>query len=133
MGEIKGKMVSIPTLISMLRDDIVKFAYEKKDGSERIAYGTRNPKIIAAVIGTVAAKSGTDRKPKEGVVVYFDMEKETFRSFVEERFLGVIEEHATYTPTTVSENKILMFEEFTSINEALDCCYGDDCEEEEEE
>ena len=30
MEEVKGKMVSIPTLISMLREDIVKFAYEKK-------------------------------------------------------------------------------------------------------
>ena len=130
MEEVKGKMVSIPTLITMLRNDIVKFVFEKKDGSERIAFGTRNPKIIYAVIGTVAAKSGTDRKHKEGVVVYFDMEKETFRSFVEERFLGVIEEHAIWTPKTVLEDKILMFEEFTSINEALDCYYEDDCEEE---
>ena len=59
MEEVKGKMVSIPTLITMLRNDIVKFVFEKKDGSERIAFGTRNPKIISAVIGTVAAKSGT--------------------------------------------------------------------------
>jgi len=130
--EETGRMVSISSFITMLRDDIVKFVFEKKDGSTRIAFGTRNPKIIAAIIGTVDAKSGTKRPPREGFVTYFDMEKESFRCFAEERFMGVIEEHAIYTPASVSENRVLGFEEFSLISEALDCCYDEeDCDEEE--
>ena len=133
----KPRMVPIPTFITMLRSDVVLFQYEKTDGSLRIAYGTRNPKIISTITGVTVAgvdytKSDKKKKIPEDSVVYFDMEKEQFRSFKEYKFLGVIDEHAVYTPT-VSENRFLMFEEFTSINEALDYCYGDDCEEEEEE
>ena len=136
INESEARMVTISNLIEMLRSDIVKFEFEKKDGSVRVAYGTRNPKIIAAVIGTVDAKEGTKKPAKVGFVTYFDMEKGSFRCFAEERFLGVDEEHATYTPPTVSENKILDFTTFTMINESLDGYYDDEeecenCEEEE--
>ena len=42
---IKPKMVPISTFIEMLRADIVSFKFEKKDGSIRVAYGTRNRDI----------------------------------------------------------------------------------------
>jgi len=128
----KTKMVSIPTFITMLRSDIVLFKFEKKDGSTRVAYGTRNPKIIAGIIGTSTATTSIKRPPREGFVTYFDMEKESFRCFSEERFLGVVDEHADFTPKPVSENGVLGFEEFSLISEALDCCYDEeDCDEEE--
>lgn len=117
---VKGKMVSISSFITMLRSDIVKFQFEKKDGSLRIAYGTRNPKIIAAIIGTSAATSGTKRPPRIGFVTYFDMEKESFRCFAEERFLGVLEEHADYEPKRLAENEVVDFSTFTMINESLE-------------
>ena len=114
----------------MLRSDVVLFQFEKKDGSIRVAYGTRNRDIIASIIGTTSASSGTKKPPREGFITYFDMEKESFRCFAEERFLGVVDEHAKFTPTRISESKFLDFSTYTSIEEALDCYYEDDCEEE---
>lgn len=125
------RKVPMATFISMLRSDIVKFKFEKKDGTIRIAFGTRNPKIISAVIGTTAAHDGTKKPPRVGFVTYFDLDKKTFRCFAEERFLGVMEEHAHYEPETVVEHNIVDFSTFTMINEMLDCdC---ECEDDEEE
>lgn len=133
-SEATVKEVSISSFIMMLRSDIVKFKFIKKDGSERIAYGTRNPKIIAAVIGTTAAHDGIEKKKKpEYIIVYFDMEKGCFRSFNESRFVGVIEEHAKYEPAAVSENAFVNFDTFSMITEMLDCEWCEDDEEAEEE
>lgn len=128
---VKPKMVPISTFIEMLRADIVSFKFEKKDGSIRVAYGTRNRDIIARVLGPSTSSSGTKRPAREGFVTYFDIEKMSFRCFAEERFLGVIDEHAKFTPTHVSESKFADFSTFTYINEALDCDWSDDYEEEE--
>lgn len=124
----RTKMVSIPTFITMLRSDIVLFKFEKKDGSIRVAYGTRNPKIIAGIIGTSAATTGAKRPPREGFVTYFDMEKESFRCFSEERFLGIVDEHADFTPKPVSERRFINFSLFTNINESLNSYFEEDDE-----
>lgn len=124
-------MVDMSTFVNMLRSDVVEFQFEKKDGTIRTAYGTRNPKIIADKIGaststTIKGKSSD----KPGLVTYFDMEKVQFRCFAEERFLGVIDEHAgSMFESNSSTNNILNFEMYTYINESLNSC---DYEEDEE-
>ena len=69
----------------MLREGIVDFEFIKKDGSVRSAKGT----LVAEHLPAPKADSdGTSRKPSENVMVYFDMEKKSFRSFVKESFVG---------------------------------------------
>lgn len=122
------RMVDISTLVSMLRADIVEFQFEKKDGTIRTAYGTRNPKIIADKIGASTSstiKGKSSERP--GFITYFDMEKVQFRCFAEERFLGVIDEHSRMFEGNTYSNNILNFETYTYINESLNSY----CEEEE--
>ena len=69
----------------MLREGIVEFEFIKKDGSVRSAKGT----LVAEHLPAPKADSdGTSRKPNENVMVYFEMEKQSFRSFVKESFVG---------------------------------------------
>lgn len=69
----------------MLREGIVDFEFIKKDGTVRSAKGT----LLAEHLPAPKADSdGTSRKPSENVMVYFDMEKKSFRSFVKESFVG---------------------------------------------
>lgn len=69
----------------MLREGIVEFEFIKKDGSVRSAKGT----LVAEHLPAPKADSdGTSRKASENVMVYFDMEKQSFRSFVKESFVG---------------------------------------------
>ena len=53
---------------------IVKFYFQKVDGSIREAYGTLKSDIIPAT-------AGSDRKKNETVQVYFDSEKQEYRCF----------------------------------------------------
>ena len=54
---------------------IVKFYYQKVDGTRREAYGTLNGRFIPAVAGT------DNRKKNDTVQVYFDTERQEWRSF----------------------------------------------------
>lgn len=56
-----------------MKKRIVKFYFQKIDGSLREAYGTTNPETIPATTGT--------RKPAETVQTYFDTEKQEYRCF----------------------------------------------------
>lgn len=56
-----------------MKKRIVKFYFQKIDGSLREAYGTMNPDIIPAPTGT--------RKPADTVQTYFDTEKQEYRCF----------------------------------------------------
>ena len=54
---------------------IVKFYFQKVDGSIREAYGTLNPAIMPEI-------SGNDtRKKNDTVQVYYDTERQEFRCF----------------------------------------------------
>lgn len=58
-----------------MKQRIVKFYFQKVDGSLREAYGTLNEKLMPAV-------TGTDKRAKNDTVqVYFDTEKQEFRCF----------------------------------------------------
>ncbi len=53
---------------------IVKFYFQKVDGSIREAYGTLKEDLLPPT-------QGTGRKPSDTVQVYFDTEKEEYRCF----------------------------------------------------
>ena len=62
----------------------VHFTYRKKDGTEREAYGTRNLDII---IRHNAIPSGNGSE-KGGVITYYDLDSNGWRSFRIENFIG---------------------------------------------
>ena len=79
------KTTSLEEFSKMLHEGIVDFEFIKKDGSIRQAKGT----LLAEYLPAPKADSdGTTRKQNENVLVYFDMEKKAFRSFVKESFVG---------------------------------------------
>ena len=57
-----------------LKQRIVKFYFQKVDGSLREAYGTLKEHLIPAT-------SGDNRKRNDTVQVYFDTEKQEYRCF----------------------------------------------------
>lgn len=70
----------------MMRGEVVRFAYMKKDGTVRTAVGTLQPQAVAAnVKGTGIPKRFF------GMFAYLDLEKMDWRGFKEERFIGTIE------------------------------------------
>lgn len=70
----------------MMRGEVVRFAYMKKDGSVRIAVGTLQPQAVAANV------KGTGIPKKfYGMFVYLDLEKMAWRGFLEQNFVGTIE------------------------------------------
>ena len=79
------KTTSLEEFSKMLHEGIVDFEFIKKDGSVRQAKGTLVAEHLPA---TTADSDGSTRKKNENVMVYFDMEKNEFRSFVKSSFLG---------------------------------------------
>ena len=79
------KTTDLTEFSNMLHNGIVDFEFIKKDGSVRQAKGT----LLAEHLPAPKADSdSTPRKQNENVMVYFDMEKKSFRSFVKESFVG---------------------------------------------
>lgn len=63
-------------LKAAMKTRIVKFYFQKVDGSIREAYGT----LAETIIGEAATSNG-GRKPNESVQVYYDTEKAGWRCF----------------------------------------------------
>lgn len=61
-------------LRALLHTKIVEFYFKKTDGTLRQAFGTLKE-------GLVGETKGTGRKPNDNVQVYWDTEKEEYRSF----------------------------------------------------
>ena len=82
-----SKAVELETMKKrMMRGEVVRFAYMKNDGSVRIAVGTLQPQAVQAnVVGT-----GIPKK-YYGMFVYLDLERMAWRGFLENRFIGTIE------------------------------------------
>jgi hypothetical protein len=79
------KTTDLTEFSNMLREGIVDFEFIKKDGSVRQAKGT----LLAEYLPAPKADSDAPaRKKNDNVMVYFDMEKKSFRSFVKESFVG---------------------------------------------
>jgi len=58
-----------------MTSNIVKFYFQKVDGTIREAYGTLNERVIPPVAGN------DNRKKSDTVTVYFDTEKQEWRCF----------------------------------------------------
>ena len=70
-------------IVDRLNTAVQEFKYTKVDGTERVARGTRNPDIVNEHYAT---PKGTGVE-KEGVITYYDLDKEAWRSFREESFV----------------------------------------------
>lgn len=81
--------MTIVELKEALRAGEVNFKFTKKDGTIREAKGTTNPSLIAEY---VTSNSDSDVKSKKekplDMVVYFDLDKKSFRSFRESQFIN---------------------------------------------
>lgn len=62
-------------LVSRMKEAIVKFYFTKVDGSMREAYGTLREDLLPEL------KGGRSTPANDTVQVYFDTEKESWRSF----------------------------------------------------
>jgi hypothetical protein len=67
----------------MMKTRIVKFYFQKVDGSIREAYGTLKENLIPATVGS-------DRKRNDTVQNYFDTEKGEWRCFKKANLLDVV-------------------------------------------
>ena len=77
------KTTDLTKFNEMLHNGIVEFEFVKKDGTLRQAKGT----LVTNLIPT-SATNGSGRKPNPNVQVYWDLEKNAFRSFVKTSFIG---------------------------------------------
>lgn len=74
-------------LHNLLKTRIVEFTFTKKDGTKRIAHGTLSAVYFAD--NGIESKSERTRKTNPNVVVYFDTDKNAFRSFTKASLLNV--------------------------------------------
>ena len=70
-------------LAKLMRKGVVKFFYEKVDGSARVAYGT-----LCNLPAGITAKKGS-KAPNYGTMCYWDTKKNAFRSFRVENFIAM--------------------------------------------
>lgn len=61
---------------------IVKFFYQKLNGEIRTAWGTLKADLIPET-------SGSEKKKNDSVMVYFDQEKQCYRSFKKANLLSI--------------------------------------------
>ena len=61
-------------LKAALKNGIVKFMYTKLNGEVRTAWGTLKD-------GLIPETKGTERKKNESLIIYYDSEKQAYRSF----------------------------------------------------
>lgn len=80
LAEALKQSWAIAKLNKAMKGGIVKFMYQKLDGSIRTAWGTLSDKLIGET-------KGTGRKPNESLVVYYDTEKSAYRSFKAANFI----------------------------------------------
>lgn len=69
-------------LKAQMKSKIVKFYFQKVDGSIREAFGTLSEKLMPAT-------KGTDRKANETVQTYYDTEVGEFRCFKKANLLKI--------------------------------------------
>lgn len=69
-------------LKAAMKNRIVKFYFQKVDGSMREAYGTLKGNLIPAT-------SGDNRKRNDTVQVYFDTEKQEYRCFKKANLISI--------------------------------------------
>lgn len=70
------------TLETEMKNRVVKFYFQKADGSIRETHGTLNAALLHET-------KGSDRKKSDAVQTYFDTEKQAFRSFKKASLLSI--------------------------------------------
>ena len=70
------QVAKLNELKARMRREVIKFAYLKKSGEVRIAYGT----MMSALVGEHVNGMGTDGDTRK-VCTYFDVERGQFRCF----------------------------------------------------
>lgn len=70
-------------LTDKMKEGIVTFAFKKKDGTIRCARGT----LMAEHFNYIPTGPVRERP---GVTTYFDMDRNCFRSFINDNFLGYV-------------------------------------------
>jgi len=70
-------------LKAAMKNRIVKFYFQKVDGSIREAYGTLKDNLIPAVAGT------DNRKRNDTVQVFYDTEKQEWRCFKKANLISI--------------------------------------------
>ena len=73
-------MIKLEGLVMRMRTEIVSFSYVKKNGEIRKAKGTLKVDVCPAI-------KGGGKPTPEHLQLYFDVEKNSWRSFEKERFL----------------------------------------------
>lgn len=78
-----------------LRAGKVNFKYAKKDGSEHMAVGTMDPKLMnlpekKTQSDVDGAEKKKTRKLPEDSVFYYDLDAKGFRSFKMDNFIGYV-------------------------------------------
>lgn len=76
---------NLDTLAEKLQNGIADFCFIKKDGSIRRAKGTLKAEYFSVMPKGV-------RPPNPAVYTYYDIEKDSFRCFKPENFLGYYKE-----------------------------------------
>lgn len=83
-SEALKKAWTLYRLAKGMRKGVVKFYFEKVDGSARVAYGT----LCNLPAGVTSRRSAT-KKPNFGTMCYWDTKKNAFRSFRVENFIAM--------------------------------------------
>lgn len=93
----KSECIDTPTAISkgliletlkkrMMRGEVVRFCYQKLNGEIRTAVGTLQAQAVEAnIVGAGIPKRFY------GMFAYIDLEKMAWRSFKEERIIGIVD------------------------------------------
>lgn len=71
-------------LAKQMRKGVVKFVFEKVDGSARIAYGT-----LCNLPAGITSKNGSKKAPNYSTMCYFDTKRQAFRSFRVANFIAI--------------------------------------------
>jgi len=83
-SEALKKAWQLYRLAKAMRKGVVKFCYEKVDGSARIAYGT----LCNLPAGITSKRGG--KQPSASTMCYWDTKKNAFRSFRVENFIAIV-------------------------------------------
>lgn len=83
--------MTISEFKTALNNGVVKFSFNKKDGTIREAIGTTKLSYIGALDQNAIPK-GTGRKVQKAtdIICYYDLDKQGWRSFHESQFNEVI-------------------------------------------
>lgn len=84
IAEAMQQMWAIFKLEEAMQKGIVKFFYQKLDGTTRTAWGTLKPDLLPEPMGMDA------KKKNDSVMVYYDQEKASFRCFKIANFIKMV-------------------------------------------